>query len=523
MANKLSLLITLLIGALTAGLAPGNVTPARASTSQTAMFEADTQLYANPTGTLDTLRKLGVGEIRVAVQWDQVYRDGSHASVKPQGFNGADPRAPQYDWTQLDQIVANAPRYGIAVDLELTGGAPLWATGAGKLEGASTAWEPSAPAYGDFVAAAGTRYSGHFVPAPGAAPLPPVHVWEIWNEPNFGPDLDPQTVNHGSVSNSPRLYRNLVDAGWSALGRTGHSHDTAILGNLDARGYKNPGVFGATKPVAFIRTLYCLDARLRPLRGRVASAVGCPTNAAGSRRFRHDHPGLFTASGFGDHPYPFATAPNGIDARDPDDAQLSQVPHMTRVLDAVQRAYGSGHRFAIYDNEYGYITNPPNHSQRFPSPALAAAYINWAEYIHYQNPRLVSFMQFLLEDPNPRYAPEYGGFASGLRFFGGKLKPSYAAYRLPVYLPVTRTRPGRSVLVWGCARPARAFGQRRVQIQLRSRAAGAFATVATVSVHNVQGYFETHLRLRRGGVIRLAWTYPGGQTVYSRLVTVTVR
>jgi hypothetical protein len=523
MAHKLSLLITLLIGALAAGVSGASVTPARAATSQTAMFEADNELYSNPTGTLDTLRKLGVGEVRVAVQWDLIYRDGAHATVKPQGFTGADPRAPQYDWTQLDQIVSSAPRYGIAVDLEMTGGAPLWATGPGKLQGATTAWQPSASAYGDFVAAAGARYDGSFVPAPGAAPLPRVGAWEIWNEPNFGPDLDPQTVNHGSVSNSPRVYRNLVDAGWSALVRTRHSRDTVILGNLDARGYKSPGIFGATKPVAFIRSLYCLDRRMARLRGRAASALGCPTSAAGSRRFRHDHPGLFAASGFGDHPYPFTTAPNAADTRDTDDAELSQVPHLTRVLDAIQRAYGSRHRFAIYDNEYGYITNPPNRSQHFPSPNLAAAYINWAEYIHFANPRLVSFMQFLLEDPNPRHAPEYGGFASGLRFFGGKLKPSYAAYRLPIYLPVTRARAGRSVLVWGCARPARAFGQRRVQIQWRSGARGTLGTVATVLVHNAQGYFETHLRLRRAGAIRLAWTYPGGQTVYSRLVNVTVR
>ena len=64
-------------------------------------------------------------------------------------------------------------------------------------------------------------------------------------------------------------------------------------------------------------------------------------------------------------------------------------------------------------------------------------------------------MQFLLDDPNPtKNVPEFGGFASGLIFYGGARKPGYNAYRLPLFLPVTSTWPGRSLEVWGCVRPA---------------------------------------------------------------------
>ncbi len=48
-----------------------------------------------------------------------------------------------------------------------------------------------------------------------------------------------------------------------------------------------------------------------------------------------------------------------------------------------------------------------------------------------------------------------GGFTSGLLFANGKPKPGYAAYRLPLFLPVTSARRGRSLEVWGCVRPAR--------------------------------------------------------------------
>ena len=535
MRNKLTALTILLISFATSIAALVALAPAaRASSTQVAMFESDTEMYNDPVATLNQLRSLGVGVVRVNVPWDKIYANGDNAFTRPSGFNGADPRSPQYAFGQLDQIVADGPRYGITIDLSVAGGAPIWATGGGKPAGGRyPEWRPSASEYGKFVQALATRYNGTFRPTPGSAALPAVRDWEIWNEPNFGPDLAPQSTNRSSISTSPAMYRGLVDAAWSALTHTGHARDTVILGNLDARGLragptrKNPdgypGNFSATKPLAFIRTLYCVDGRLRALRGRAAAALGCPSTAQASRRFRAQHPGLFAASSFGDHPYPFTAPPNRVDSRDPDCAELTEIPKMTRLLDRLQGVYGSRHRFAIWNNEFGYITNPPNHSQRFPSPALAATYMNWAEYISYQNPRLVSSMQFLLTDPNPRQAPEYGGFASGLFFFGGRVKPAFDAYRLPLYLPSTTVRRGRSVLVWGCARPSHAYGQRRVVVQFRSGRRGAFKPITTMSVRDIRGYFETHVRLNSSGAIRLAWAYPAGPTVYSRTVTVTVR
>jgi hypothetical protein len=530
MRLQLHALTLVLLAIAIAVLAPA----AGASTSQVAMFESDTALEDQPLSTLSTLRSLGVSEVRVSVPWFSTYRNGARAFSKPAGFNGADPRSSEYDFSKLDEVVRDAPRYGITVDLSLTGGAPIWATGGGEPGGRrDTEWRPSASEYGKFVQAVGTRYDGRFRPSAGAAPLPDVKVWEVWNEPNFGPDLAPQSTNKSSVSTSPGMYRGLVDAAWKALGRTGHSRDTVILGNLDARGMRArptkhnpegyPGTFAPTKPIAFIRSLYCLDGRLRPIRGKTASAIGCPTTAAGSRRFRRDHPGLFAAAGFADHPYQDTTAPNRTDSSDRDFAELIQIPHMSHVLDEAQHAYGSGHRFGVYNNEFGYITNPPNHSQHFPSPTQAAAWINWAEYISYNDPRLVSTMQFLLEDPIPTQTLEFGGFASGLLFSGAKPKPSYDAYRLPVYMPQTGVRRNRSVLVWGCARPAHAYNQHRVLIQYQAGRHGAFATIVSLSVRNVRGYFETHVRLRSSGALRLAWSYPGGATVYSRSVNVTVR
>ena len=115
-----------------------------------------------------------------------------------------------------------------------------------------------------FVQAAGTRYSGTYDPTLGRSvandpnDLPRVSFWELWNEPNYGGDLAPQANRNSTVLLAPAMYRSLLDAGWSALGTTGHGHDTIVIGNLDARGASGPpsknapqgypGYFDATKP-----------------------------------------------------------------------------------------------------------------------------------------------------------------------------------------------------------------------------------------------------------------------------------
>jgi hypothetical protein len=508
--------------------------PALASHNQVTMFEADAQLRVDPDGTMAVLKGLGVGTVRVSVQWNSVTLGALTATDAPAGFHPADPRAGQYDWRTLDRIVEAARADGITVDLSLTGGAPLWAIGADPPPGARRPnWKPAADQYGAFVMAVATRYSGRFRVAPGAAPLPRVSTWEIWNEPNFGPDLAPQAVDGSRLPVAAHRYRQLVDQGWAALVHTGHGHDRVILGNLDARGLSAPaskrnpdgwpGIFGATKPLTFLRELYCVDHHLRPLRGAAAREQGCPTTSAGTRGFRRAHPALFAAAGVGDHPYPLTQPPVRTTGHDPNQADFSQLPNLVRLLDQLERAYHSRHRFALYNNEFGYITNPPNHSQRFPSPATAAAWINWAEYLSWRDPRIHSFDQYLLHDPNPVFAPEYGGFASGLVFYGGATKPAYDAFRLPVFLPSATVKHGHRLLVWGDARPAHAYGNAHVAIQFQAHRRGRFTTVANVTVHNPQGYFETAIRVPSSGAVRLAWAYPGGATVYSRTAPLTVR
>jgi hypothetical protein len=197
--------------------------------------------------------------------------------------------------------------------------------------------------------------------------------------------------------------------------------------------------------------------------------------------------------------------------------------------------YGSRTKFSVYNDEYGYITHPPNKG-RFVSPSTAAYYMNWAEYISYKTHRIASTMQYLLYDPAPNPLLPQGGFASGLLFFNGRKKPSYDAYRLPLYMPNTRARHRGALEVWGGVRPAPTISAdvhqaQYVQIQL-SRSHGAFKTVKKLKITNGRGYFDTRIKFPGSGTVRLAWTYPKrdsllpssalGATVSSRGVHVTV-
>jgi len=532
----------------------GAAAPAAASNNQVAMIEDDVHLLASPQQTFQTLQtfhKLGAQLVRVFVPWAWIAPD-PNATRRPAGFDPTDPGDyPAGAWARWDTGVRDAAQFGIAIDFTVTGGSPRWADGPGipaeAVGNPNYAWTPSPSAFGQFVQAVGRRYSGTYPdPATPGRGLPRVSFWSIWNEPNFGEDLAPQAIDGSRYSVAPAMYRGLLGAAWSALVSTGHGHDKIVIGELAARGASGPvtashpqglpGNFAQTKPLQFIRTLYCLDTRFRRLRGTTARLEGCPTSGSAAA-FRSQNPGLFNASGFSDHPYPQDQPPTRDRSSDPDFATFSELPRMWGQLDKAVQVYGSHTRYSIYNDEYGYITHPPNKGQ-FASPTTAAYYINWAEYLSWKTHRIASTMQYLLYDPAPSKALPMGGFASGLLTTAGRQKPSYDSYRLPLFLPSTSARRGHGLEVWGSARPAPAISHdihtaQFAQIQFASGAHGRFRTLKTVKITSSRGYFDTRVTFPATGTVRLAFTYPKadrllpanalGATVYSRYAHVAVR
>ncbi len=523
-----------------------------ASSNQVAIIEDDNHMLDSPADamkTLQTFHELGAGMVRVFVPWSLITKNPT-STTTPSNFDATDPGAyPAGAWERWDTVVRDAKQLGIAVDFTIAGGAPRWADGRGIPSSAANnpyrAWYPSASKFGQFVRAVATRYSGTYPdPDNPGSDLPRVGFWSIWNEPNFGEDLGPQAIHGSRTSVAPGMYRQLVDAAWGAFQSTGHGHDTILIGELAARGLNGkpnhnhpeglPGDFSQTKPMQFVRTLYCVDSHLRRLRGSTARSVGCPASGTGGQ-FRSQHPGLFRASGFSDHPYPQDQPPTRDRSNDPDYATFSELPRFWAQLDKLQKLYGSRTHFAIYNDEYGYITHPPNKG-RYVSPNTAAYYTNWAEYLSWKQRRIASTMQYLLYDPAFSPLLPQGGFASGLETSSGRPKPAFAAYRLPLYLPNTIARHRGSLEVWGAVRPAPSVAKDTMTTQTGliqlSRSHGPFQTIKSIRITSPRGYFDVRIRFPGSGTVRLVWTYPNqdpslptsvlGTTVSSRGVHVTV-
>jgi hypothetical protein len=567
---------------------------ARASHAPQSIFQDDDHLiYASSavvSHTLAILQSLGVQRLRVTIQWDDIAPDPT-ATTEPAGFDATDPNdytLTQYGgssgvWDPYDRIVEMAAADGIGVDFNVTAPGPLWA-----MQPAPVTTEygtrpvnhyyPSAVDFGQFAQALGTRYSGTYVPpappsstpappptltlpllppaqttttttpAPTASPLPRVDYWSIWNEPNQPGWLAPQwaSVDGQQVAESPQLYRALVDAAVGGLDVTGHtlSSDTILVGETAPEGDVSPvgrgkhlryvsdtGFYDAMTPMVFVRALYCVGARYKPLTGTSASVLGCPTSGTPSS-FVGSNPGLFYAAGYAHHPY-FFLFPPSYSSPIANFVPLADLGRLERGLDDIFASYGVHRQIPIYFTEYGYQTKPPDPYQDI-SPAQQAVYLNEADYLAWKNPRVKSVSQFLLYDagPDASYPSSsfdyWDTFQTGLIYgpgtsLDGGIKPAYYAYRLPIWIPAARVKRGARMLVWGMLRMAPHSSTQKALIEWKAPRRGRYRTLASVDVPaSSGGYFTTEVKPPGTGSIRMAWHSAAGPTYTSRVVAVTV-
>ncbi len=501
------------------------------------IFQDDQLLLSSSTPvvekTLTELKALGVDRIRVTILWSLVAPDAL-SRVRPRHFDATNPAAyPASSWPIYDRVVELARASGIAVDFNLTGRGPLWAM-ARRPPGANFAdhYRPSARDFGRFVAAMGRRYSGAYAPSGGTyagarGVLPRVSFWTIWNEPNQSGWLSPQWRRAAgvTVADSPRLYRQYVDAGFAALERTGHapSSDTVLIGELAPEGLNRERAEDPIRPMVFLRDLYCVDGSYRPLRGAQATALHCPPSGAPSA-FASAHPGLFQASGFAHHPYFLFLAPDVHFPADPNFASLADLSRLENGLDRSLQAYGVHRQLPIWVTEYGYITNPPN-PFRGVSLQRQVRYLDQAEYMAWKDPRVRSFAQFLLVDFPPDKTKPPGtlgywrGFQTGLLFLNGKPKPSLYTYPLPIFIPHPVASAGSSVMVWGMLRLAPNNTTQRALIQWRG-SSGGFRTLTTVTTTDPNGFVTANVKLPGTGSVRIAWISPTRVPYWSRSVAV---
>ena len=474
---------------------------AGASANQEAVLQDDPKIvFADSTEELDRtlaeIAALGVDRIRVGVFWHLL-------APTPDSF-------PEEGWSRYDRIVKLAPRHGLAVMLSLHGPAPPWATS--RPGGKENHWRPSPAGYRAFVAAVGRRYSGTWTdPDGGSSPLPRVEHWSLWNEPNFPNSLLPQRNRdgRGGRAESPRLYRELADAGWAGLQESGHGRDVILLGETSPLGPVRLRANGFISPLEFVRELYCLDRSWRAFRGRAARVRGCPATAAARRGFARAHPALFRADGWAHHAYSLNHAPTWR-GYTRDSAPLGSIGRLTGTLDRARRKWRARSRWPIWITEYGYETSDPKFGV---SPSRQARWLGRAEYLAYRNPRIVAFTQFLLADDAPRTQyPEddqrrWTTWQSGLFDWEGRPKPALEAFKRSVHVTPTRARGAARVRVFGVYRPPASGLTAAVQVR---RGDGDWRTLRTAAVRNRRGYVLLRVRLRRSAALRMVWTAGSG-------------
>jgi hypothetical protein len=574
--RALAVSLSLAAAAAVAVAAPAS---APAASDQETQFQDDTLLvFRTPSQvaqTLDTLRGLGVDRIRVSMYWS-IIAPSPTAATKP-SFDAADPSSyPQDGWRRYDLIDQLAAERGIAVNWNLVPPTPAWASAKTSDANFTGHYNPDPQEYGQWAQAVGRRYSGSYVPPPdasagsggsgsgsgggGGGPVPPIQppvigtaaqarvaaddpvaraaasggalprvsFYSIWNEPNEYHFLAPQWGFAGSrvIEAAGAIYRSLVDAGYAGLAASGHGGDTILIGETAPKGKSYPGPTNSIKPLRFLRAVYCVGPSLRPLTGEVARALGCPT-ADQVRTFPAQHPALFRASGWGHHPYSLVTPP-GLRSPDRDDVGFADLARLTTSLRTVFSRYGIRRAgLPIYLTEFGYQSRPPD-PFGFP-PGVQAAFLNQSEYQAYRNRQIRAYSQFLLVDDQPltqypRNSTLYWStFQTGIVALNGTPKPSYYAFRLPIYLPVARRRSAGPLRVWGDLRPAPNGTRQTATVQFRPRGRGArWRAVARLSTVNPRNYIDGRVRFTRSGTVRLAWVNAAGGTLYSREVGVSI-
>ena len=336
---------------------------------------------------------------------------------------------------------------------------PKWATASKK----DNVTKPSPKEFQAFATAVGRRYGDR------------VGLWSIWNEPNHPQFLKPQFVH--KKAKSPRIYRKLFLAGQRGLRASGNGGDTLLFGETAPRG--TPRVVA---PLAFLRGALCLNRSYH----------------------RKGHCARISAGGYAHHAYTTRTGPR-FRPPDKDDVTIGVLSRLSNALTKAGRAGAIPRGLGIYLTEFGIQSTPDTISG--VSLIKQAEYFSISEHMAFVNPRVKSFSQYLLADDKARKGPpsvRYGGFESGLRFAGGKAKPSYDAFRLPLAIEAY----GPSDVMWGRVRPSAT--QTKVQILASRRKGKPFKLLRTVTTnhHGVYGLRVKHHDKRR---YRVRWTAPDGK------------
>jgi len=250
-------------------------------------------------GTLgyERAHALGARILRIAVRWSIVQPARSEH---------------REDWSYYDRAVDGASGAGFEVQMVLSGPAPAFATGNGRVG----VYRPRAADFGRFVEAAVRRYHRQ------------VATYSVWNEPNWWSSLKPNR-------DAAAIYRRLYEVGYAAIKRLDPSA-RVLIGELAPMGYPE----AAIPPLRFLRELTCATTGRQP-------AARCR--------------GL-VADGFALHPYTLRWRPT-FPGKGGDDVTTGSLQRIVGVLHRLAELGSlttpSGAAPGLYLTEYGWHARYP--------------------------------------------------------------------------------------------------------------------------------------------------------------------
>jgi hypothetical protein len=431
------ILIAVLLG--TAGLGT-----AAASHNEPVFFEAPRDLVGvSPKArakALGELQWLGVKALRVELTWRNVAPRPT--SARRPSFDATNPA--NYNWGEYDPLLAEAQRLKWQVLLTVTAPVPKWATAAKK----DYVTHPDGRDFKEFMTAVGRHYGSE------------VSLFAIWNEPNHPAFLLPQFLANGKPA-SPRIYRSLFQAGYEGLQAGGLAQPKVLIGETAPIGFDSLSrrYIRETKtlehdvaPLAFLRETLCLNSHYRK---------------AGTCEELHPY-------GYAHHAYTTGAGPSWKPPHD--DVTIGVLSRLSSALDRAAAAHAIPAHLPIYLTEFG-VQSFPNRELGVPQPQQAE-FDAISEKIAWSNPRVAAFSQYLLRDdklggkPGASAHGGFTGFQTGLEEFGGKRKPLY--YGFPV--PLVVSSHGHSL--WGLVRAA--TGPTTVTILYATGKSGRYKTLRTV-------------------------------------------
>ncbi|MCW2999972.1 MAG: hypothetical protein JWN65_3521 [Solirubrobacterales bacterium] len=468
-AVRLAALVAL-ITALGLGAAPAGA----AVDTEVGIADDAQMLYEGPEAAARAAaawKAMGIDSVRIHARWAFIAPRPLDRTM-PHGFRPRDPADPGYNFSLLDRAITLLEANGIKPLVAITGSGPVWTSREPAFD--NPRYKPDPRMFGDFARAVATRYKGR------------VARYLVWNEPNQAGWLQPQFTCKGRICIplAPHLYRELYRAASTAIRDVDPSAEV-LIGTLAPRGQAPSRRNATMRPLQFIRSLGCVKAayaRDRTGPCRTARPV--------------------IASGFSYHPHPVGLRPDQHDQQ-ADNAAIGDTRRLEKALDRTTAAGilkpTVGARFNLFFTEFGYQTNPPDPTIGI-STRNQAAWIQWASYLAWRDPRVKMLTQYeWIDEPvktASRSLDQFAGWQSGMLFVDRRPKPLARAFPNPFFVDPL---PGRRARFWGQVRPG---GASTIALQ---QAEGSSWKTLQLMTTNTHGYWYIDRPLPKAARFRFVY------------------